>query len=154
VLGFAFSYATAPYIWGGTSNGTQSLFGHTVPGGFDCSGYVWWVMKLHSYTVNGFTWTGNAAIPWRTTFDMAHHLPYARRIPRVSLRPGDIIFWSSAPHGALTNYTTVYHTGIYLGNGWTIDSHGDGDGVTLNSMASGWFHDAFAFGWRVLPAGH
>ena len=89
----------------------------------------------------------------RTTYDMARALPLTRRVPRAELRPGDVVFWSSAPNGVNTSYSTVYHTGIYLGNGWTINSHGDGDGVTLNSMASGWFHDAFAFGWHVLPAG-
>ena len=84
---------------------------------------------------------------------MARALPVSKRVPRSQLRPGDVVFWSSAPNGVNTAYGTVYHTGIYLGNGWAINSHGDGDGVTLNSMASGWFHDAFAFGWHVLPAG-
>jgi len=154
VIGMAFRYANAPYVWGGTSPDPQSLFGYNVPGGFDCSGYVWWVLKLHTYTPAGQSpWSGNATITARTTYDMARALPVSKRVPRSQLRPGDVVFWSSAPNGVNTAYGTVYHAGIYLGNGWTINSHGDGDGVTLNSMASGWFHDAFAFGWHVLPAG-
>ncbi|MGZ4431464.1 MAG: C40 family peptidase [Gaiellales bacterium] len=155
MLAFALSYAGAPYIWGGTSDQPQSLFGLPAAGGFDCSGFVWWVMKLHSYTANGLTWSGASTIQWRTTFDMAAHIPAAKRLPYAALRPGDVLFWSSAPNGALTASSTVYHTGIYLGNGWTINSHGGGDGVTLDYMGpgAGWFHDAFAFGWRVMPLG-
>ena len=39
------------------------------------------------------------------------------------------------------------------GNDWTINSHGSGDGVTLDYMGpgAGWYHDAFAFGWRIMP---
>jgi NlpC/P60 family len=154
VLGFALHYAGAPYVWGGTSPDPQSPLGPSVSGGFDCSGFVWWVMKLQTYRVGSFTWTGDAAIAnWRTTYDMSAHVKRADRIRRADLRPGDILFWSSAPHGIGTASSTIYHTGIYLGNDWTINSHGSGDGVTLDYMGpgAGWFHDAFAFGWRIMP---
>jgi cell wall-associated NlpC family hydrolase len=155
VLGFALRYAGSPYIWGGTSPGPQSPLGSPVAGGFDCSGFVWWVMKLHSYTVSTRVWSGNAKIQARTTYDMAARLSISKRIPRRDLKPGDILFWSSAPNGIRTKSATVYHAGIYLGNGWAINSHGSGDGVTLDYMGAGagWFHDAFAFGWRVMPRG-
>jgi cell wall-associated NlpC family hydrolase len=146
----------APYVWGGTSAQQQVVFGKTVSGGFDCSGFVWWVLKLHTYHLpDGSTWSGNSAISYRSTYDMAAHLPAGKRVTRANLRPGDVLFWSSAPKGVYTNYTTVYHAGIYLGNGWAINSHGGGAGVTLDYMGTGayWFHDAFAFGWHVLPAG-
>ena len=154
VLGFALRYAGAPYVWGGTSPNPQSPLGAPVSGGFDCSGFVWWVMKLHTYSVPGTTWSGARAIGnLRTTYQMAQALKTARRIPRSSLHPGDILFWSSAPNGIHTSWKTVYHTGIYLGKGWTVNSHGSGDGVTIDYMGpgAGWYHDAFAFGWRVMP---
>jgi len=154
VLGNAFRWAGAPYIWGGTSDHPQTLFGLPAAGGFDCSGFVWWVMK-RSYTAGGTTWDGTSQIPWRTTYDMAAHVPVSKRIIYRNLKPGDILFWSSDPHGIHTASGTVYHTGIYLGNGWTINSHGSGAGVTIDYMApgAGWYHDAFAFGWRVMPRG-
>jgi hypothetical protein len=154
VLGFAFRYAGAPYIWGGASDQPQSPLGEPAQPGFDCSGFVWWVMK-RSYTANGTTWDGTSKIPWRTTYDMAANIPVKKRIRYADLRPGDILFWSTNPHGVLTASSTVYHTGIYLGNGWTINSHGSGAGVTIDYMGpnAGWFRDAFAFGWRILPKG-
>jgi NlpC/P60 family len=153
VLGFALRYAGAPYVWGGTSPNPQVEFGANVSGGFDCSGFVWWVMKDQTYTAGGVTWSGNTEIQARTTFQMAADLPVKERVTRVGLHPGDILFWSSAPNGVHTAAATVYHTGIYLGNNWTINSHGGGDGVTLDYMGpnAGWYHDAFAFGWRVMP---
>jgi hypothetical protein len=153
VLGMALRYAGSPYVWGGTSPDPQAPLGSPVAGGFDCSGFVWWVMKLHSYSVASHVWTGDGKIVARSTFDMAADLPVSKRIHRRDLKPGDILFWSSAPNGVKTKAATVYHTGIYLGNGWTINSHGSGDGVTLDYMGkgAGWFHDAFAFGWRVMP---
>jgi cell wall-associated NlpC family hydrolase len=155
VLGYAIRYAGAPYVWGGTSDRPQVLFGRAAAGGFDCSGFVWWVLKLHRYRLaNGRPWS--AAIAGRTTYQMARALPVKRRLGYAKLRPGDVLFWSDKPpHGAATHWQHIYHTGIYLGNGWTIDSHGAGDGVTIDRMSpgSGWFHDFFAFGWRVLPRG-
>jgi cell wall-associated NlpC family hydrolase len=153
VLGFALRYAGAPYVWGGTSPNPQVEFGANVSGGFDCSGFVWWVMKDQTYTAGDVRWTGNTQIQARTTFQMAADLPVKQRVTRAGLRPGDILFWSSAPNGVNTAAATVYHTGIYLGNNWTINSHGSGDGVTLDYMGpgAGWYHDAFAFGWRVMP---
>ncbi len=156
VLGMALQYAGAPYVWAGEWPTTASPYGTQAAGGFDCSGFVWWIMKEHTYTLaNGFAWSGNAAIQARSTYDMAAALPVAKRIRYANLKPGDILFWSSAPKGVNTASATVYHTGIYLGKGWTINSHGSGDGVTLDFMGAGagWYHDAFAFGWRVLPAG-
>ncbi len=154
VLGFALRYAGAPYVWGGTSPHPQSEFGANVAGGFDCSGFVWWVMKMQTYTAGGHTWSGNAAIgQLRTTYQMSQAVKLTSRVSRAGLHPGDILFWSSAPNGVHTSWRTIYHTGIYLGHNWTINSHGSGDGVTLDSMGpgTGWYHDAFAFGWRIMP---
>jgi cell wall-associated NlpC family hydrolase len=155
VLGFALRYAGAPYVWGGEYPTANSPYGTQAAGGFDCSGFVWWVMKMHTYHAGSVVWSGSSQILGRDTYSMARSLPVSRRVPRGGLHPGDILFWSSAPHGVYTSWTTVYHAGIYLGNGWTINSHGSGDGVTLDYMGAGagWYHDAFAFGWRVMPLG-
>ncbi len=86
VLGFALRYAGAPYVWGGTSPNPQVEFGAHVAGGFDCSGFVWWVMKMQTYTAGGLTWSGNAAIgQLRTTYQMAQSVP--ARKPRLARRP-------------------------------------------------------------------
>jgi hypothetical protein len=80
-----------PYVWGGTSSSTQTLFGVTSRGGFDCSGYVWRVYKLQRYP------GGEAlarTIKGRTTAQMAGEVPESRRITFANLRAGT---WSASP---------------------------------------------------------
>jgi cell wall-associated NlpC family hydrolase len=104
VLRFAIRYAGAPYVWGGTSDRPQRLFGRPAAGGFDCSGFVWWVLKLHRYRLaDGRPWS--AAIAGRTTYQMARALPVSKRLGYGRLRPGDVLFWSDKPpHGAATHW--------------------------------------------------
>src|SRR4051812_31273838 len=51
LLQTAISPVGYPYVWGGTSERVQDPFstGKQVPGGFDCSGFVWRVYKLQAY---------------------------------------------------------------------------------------------------------
>ena len=53
ILDFAFSKIGMPYVWGGTSDGTETEFGVTSRGGYDCSGFVWRVYKLQRYAGEG-----------------------------------------------------------------------------------------------------
>jgi cell wall-associated NlpC family hydrolase len=138
VAKFAFKYVGYPYIWGGEYPTKSSPYGTQAHGGFDCSGFVWWVLKMHfGYTINE-----------RVAADMAAAAP--RRISRANLVPGDIIFWG--PDGPKSKASTIYHTGIYLGKGWFIHSTGSADGVGLASLNwSGWsWKTDFAWGRRVL----
>ena len=56
------------------------------------------------------------------------------RITRKQLQCGDLIFFG--PKGPKSNVESIYHVGLYLGNGWFIHSTGSTDGVTLSSLDS------------------
>ena len=47
IVSFALRYVGYPYVWGGTWPTAASPFGRQAHGGFDCSGFVWWVLKLN-----------------------------------------------------------------------------------------------------------
>jgi hypothetical protein len=50
VLRRAVSFIGTPYVWGGVSEAQQQLWnGKRLPGGFDCSGFVWRVFKLEPF---------------------------------------------------------------------------------------------------------
>jgi hypothetical protein len=138
---FALKYVGYPYIWAGEYPTRQSPYGTQAAGGFDCSGFVFYVMKMHfeyPITVNE-----------RGAHDMAERAK--PRIARKDLQCGDLIFF--APEGPKSDVETVYHAGLYLGNGWFIHSTGSSDGVTLNSLdASSYYKKYFAWGRRVLTA--
>jgi cell wall-associated NlpC family hydrolase len=131
-----------PYVWGGTSPGAEAPFGHQARGGFDCSGFVWQVYKLHAYADEG---TLAATLRGRTTYDMAREVGKAKRVALADLQPADVIFFGAA--GPLSKPAQVDHMGIYLGGGWFI--HSSGYGVAL-AQISGWYAQRFAWARRPL----
>jgi cell wall-associated NlpC family hydrolase len=132
-----------PYVWGGTSERRQSPFGTEVPGGFDCSGFVWRVFKLGGYA-GGESLAGT--LRGRTTYAMSGEVPRAKRIPRPALEPADVLFFGE--HGPRSKPAEVDHAGIYLGNGWFIQA--GVTGVALIPLASPWYDARFAWARRPL----
>jgi cell wall-associated NlpC family hydrolase len=131
-----------PYIWGGTSEAPETLFGVSSRGGFDCSGFVWRVYKLQAYPDEG----GLAGtLRARTTYEMSAEVPRAQRVPFPQLEPADVLFFGA--HGPRSKPAEVDHAGIYLGNGWFI--HSSANGVALASL-QGWYRDRFAWARRPL----
>ena len=140
VVSFALQYVGYPYVWGGTWPSVDSPYGRQAHGGFDCSGFVWWVLKLHfAYPIPDNE---------RTAAQMA--AAAKRRIPLAKLRPCDIIFFG--PDGPKSKAASIFHTAIYLGDGWFVESSNCFDGVTLANLHwPGWyFAKDLAWGRRVL----
>ena len=139
VVKYALKYIGYPYIWGGEYPTTDSPYGYQKAGGFDCSGFVFYVMKMHF----GYPITVNE----RGAHDMAERAK--PRITRSQLKCGDLIFFG--PKGPDSSVTSIYHAALYLGRGWFIHSTGSSDGVTLASLnTSTYWRDAFAWGRRLL----
>jgi cell wall-associated NlpC family hydrolase len=142
VLATAAHFIGYPYVWGGTSEKQQTLFGVTSRGGFDCSGFVWRVFKLQAYPgARSLT----SVFRGRGAGDMAGEVPKAIRIHYAALQPGDVMFF--AAHGARSRAAEVNHTAVYLGNGWLIQSSGQGVAV---APVAGWYRQRFAWGRRPL----
>jgi cell wall-associated NlpC family hydrolase len=142
ILTTAVHYVGYPYVWGGTSPGPESLYGVRVAGGFDCSGYVWRVYKLTPYA-------GAARLPGvlrgRTTYQMSGEVAHSALVPAAKLQPADVMFFGA--HGRQSKPSEVDHTALYLGNGWFIQS--SGEGVTLLPF-DGWYTRSYAWGRRPL----
>ncbi len=142
VLRRALRLVGSPYIWAGTSERPQQLFGRTLPGGFDCSGFVWRVYKLEPFAgAPGLA----ATLRGRTTYDMSGEAPRSARIARSSLQPGDLVFFGT--NGIRSKPAEIGHMGIYVGSGWMV--HSSDRGTTLTPM-SGWYETRFAWGRRPL----
>jgi cell wall-associated NlpC family hydrolase len=142
VLQTAVNLIGYPYVWGGTSTATQTLFGVTSRGGFDCSGYVWRVYKLQRYAGGEAL---AATLKGRTAAQMAGEVPKPKRIGLAELEPGDVMFFG--PGGRRARAAAIDHAGIYLGSGWMINS--SRYGVAL-APVQGWAADRFAWGRRPL----
>ena len=139
IASFALKFVGYPYIWAGEYPTKSSPYGAQASGGFDCSGFVFYVMKMHfdyPITVNE-----------RGGHDMAARAK--PRITRKELQCGDPIFFG--PKGPKSNVESIYHVGLYLGDGWFIHSTGSTDGVTLSSLdSSSYYKQYFAWGRRLL----
>jgi cell wall-associated NlpC family hydrolase len=142
ILDTAFSKIGMPYIWGGTSDNGETEFGVSSRGGYDCSGFVWRVYKLQSYADEG---TLASTLRGRTTYQMSVEVPRSKRIAFTKLQPADVLFFGS--RGAKSTGSQIYHTAIYVGNGWFIQS--SDRGVALAQL-TGWYKQKFAWGRRPL----
>ena len=107
-----------PYVWGGSA-----------PGGFDCSGLVYWAYRHAGYSGIG-----------RTTYDQIKqgHPVYSA----AQLRPGDIVFPEAG------------HEGLYIGHGMILEAPHTGDHVKTIPLSSFGFWQArrlLAGGGGVIP---
>lgn len=112
----ALRYVGVPYVWGGAS-----------PGGFDCSGFTWYVYKL-----------AGISIPRTADVQFAVGRPIAG-----DPMPGDLVFFQTYDYGAS-------HVGIYLGNGQFVNSIGDD--VHIASFNSYYFRSRYIGARRFLPS--
>jgi len=101
---FALAQLGKPYIWGG--NG---------PTGYDCSG-----LALAS-------WQQGAGVSFARVADDQYH-SVGQPVALDALEAGDLVFWGSDQ----TDWTSVYHTAIYVGGNQIVEA--TGDQVQLNAI--------------------
>jgi cell wall-associated NlpC family hydrolase len=142
VLTTAFRFIGYPYVWGGEFERPQSPYGAQPQGGFDCSGLAWRVYKIQTYP--GAPRLANV-LRGRTAAAMAGEVPRRSRIKPARLAPADLMFFG--PGGPQAQPSRIDHVGIYLGNGWLIQS--SGYGVDIEPV-SGWYQRRLAWGRRPL----
>jgi cell wall-associated NlpC family hydrolase len=149
VLARALRFVGYPYVFAGMSESTQKLWSATapgntitVPGGFDCSGFVWRVYKLEPYPDAPAL---AAVLRGRTTYAMSAEVPKVERIAPAAIEPGDIVFFGS--RGPASKPSEIGHMGIYVGNGWFV--HSSSGGVTLQPL-QGWYATTLAWARRPL----
>lgn len=138
VLRIAVSKVGMPYVWGGTTDGTEDGLEH---GGYDCSGFVWRV-----YKVSGLPW--GAKILGRTAAEQAGEIPLSQRIRLADVQPADLLFFGSAHFDSKATEANVIHEGLALDDSWAINS--SGQGVYVLPLDEGWLHESFTWARRVL----
>ena len=114
----ASKYLGRAYVWGGSSPST----------GFDCSGFVCWVINQSGVGHIGRT-TAEGIRQWCDT------------IPKSERQPGDISFFQGT-------YDTpgASHVGIYIGDGKMIHC---GDPIKVSNVDSGYFAQHFLCYGRI-----
>ena len=142
IIDTAFARIGMPYVWGGTSDGRETDFGVAARGGYDCSGFVWRVYKLTRYPDEGDL---ASTLRGRTTYVMSGEVPRSELIDFPHLQPADVLFFGA--RGPNSSPSQVDHMGIYIGDGWLIQS--SDYGVALAPL-TGWYRRHFAWARRPL----
>lgn len=101
------------------------------PDTFDCSG-----LTMAAYDYAGVSIPRTAAMQFNATRD--------KPVDTEMLLPGDLLFWWNSPG----DWESVYHVGMYLGDGKMVQAPRTGDVVKISSI---WF-DNFAGAHRVVDA--
>ena len=98
--------------------GTRYVYGGASAGGFDCSGFVYYVLKQLGFS------------PYRTPADQYNQGTY---VEKGSLQPGDIVFFAG------TYASGISHVGIYVGGGQFIHSPNSRSTVSYSDLTSGYW---------------
>lgn len=141
-------YVGYPYVWAGEWGAPTpepaGLGGQPVPG-FDCSGFMWWLLRAN----DGGAWNVSPPRPYAGwTFPQRSSADMARTASLTfdQLQPGDLMFFDGDENGV------VDHVSMYIGNGWALDASSGYAGSTILSVAEGWYRDHFVSGRRILPS--
>lgn len=101
--------------------GTRYRYGGADQQGFDCSG-----LAVFVHSREGLSLPRTAAEQFRA----------GRRVPRESLRAGDLVFFRFSGRG-------VDHVGIYVGDGQFVHAPGARDKVRRAQLDAPWFAQRF-----------
>jgi peptidoglycan hydrolase-like protein with peptidoglycan-binding domain len=102
------------------------------PNSFDCSGFIYYVMKNSGLSVSRYS----AAV-----YSMQESW---EKVTRISdLEKGDMMFFRSSYSPSIT------HTGMYIGDGKLIHASSSKRAITISNV-SGYFTDNFSHARRVL----
>lgn len=116
VISTAKSFMGVPYVWGGTT-----------PSGFDCSGYIQYVLGK-----NGISVPRTAAEQYKV----------GTSVSKSNLRTGDLVFFTTYKEGPS-------HLGFYLGEGKFIHASSS-KGVTISSLSSDYYSSRYIGAKRVI----
>ena len=147
---FGLRYVGYPYIYAGewnTATAAGYCCGAQPQGGFDCSGFTWWILRAPDSTWDNTKIRGYEGwvLPQRASYEMAAAMKPRQRVAYKDLKPGDIMLYGSSK-----DPSSIYHVDTYIGGGWSLDSGGNGVSIVNNS--SGWYRDTFQYGRHLVAA--
>lgn len=118
IVEFAKKYLGYSYVYGGTTPG----------GGFDCSGFVYYVFNSCGYNISR-----SCSVQAQT----------GKAVSKAELQPGDIVFFNNTSNGS------IGHVGIYIGGGKMIHAANPKRGVVTDTINSGYYNTYYYSARRI-----
>ena len=116
IVQMAQQYMGTPYAWGGSN-----------PGGFDCSGFIYYIYSQFGISLPRMS-DGQFEV--------------GRAISGDNLLPGDLVFFTTYEPGAS-------HVGIYLGGGRFIHASSAAGEVTITPLGKSYYQERYLGARRV-----
>ncbi len=111
--------------------GKKYVYSTEGPSTFDCSGFVYYVLKYMGVSTSRYSASGFSKVSsWQ-------------QIDKNSIEPGDLLFFKS------DSSSSISHTGIYLGNDTFIHASSSGSCVKITDI-SGYYDRNFILARRVF----
>jgi cell wall-associated NlpC family hydrolase len=117
VVRTALEYLGTPYVLGGTS-----------PAGFDCSGFVQYVYRLHGVELPRY---------------VANQAGVGRHVDRSDIRPGDLVFFSTTGPG-------FTHVGIATSRDAFVHAPNSRSAVRIEPLTSPYWSKRYAGARRIV----
>jgi cell wall-associated NlpC family hydrolase len=112
--------------------GKDYIYGACGPNSFDCSGFIYYILKNSGLSVNRMS---------PSAFSMQNAWQKVSNIEDLQI--GDLVFFNSDAG----NY--INHMGIYLGGGSFIHASQSLGAVVRSTMTGGYYNKNFAFAKRI-----
>jgi len=110
--------------------GTRYAFGGTTSAGFDCSGFMLYIMRNFGISLN------------RVSRDQAAN---GVHVNRSDIQPADLVFFAASPGGS-----RITHVGMYIGGGQFIHASTWNTGVRISELNSNHHSTRFVTARRVI----
>ena len=118
IVSIAKQYLGYSYVYGGT----------TPAGGFDCSGFVYYIFNSCGYNLSrSCTVQANTGVA----------------VQKSELQPGDVLVFNNTSDGS------IGHVGIYIGNGTMVHAANSRRGVTTDTINSGYYNTYYYTARRI-----
>ena len=108
--------------------GTPYKYGGSAPGGFDCSGFVYYVYGQFGYELN------------RTASGQMENGVY---VAKSELQPGDVVFFKNGGSG-------VGHSGIYVGDWHFIHARNPANPLSITSLDDSYYLQNYVSARRII----